>query len=347
MISPALRPTLLAAVLFALASSAGGEVVVSEISYAPPGDAHRLEFIELYNSGEQPEDIGGWRLLKAVDFVFPKGTILQPKSYAIVAASKDEFSQHYPAEFQLFGDYSGKLNNSGELIILSNERGLVKDRVDYDVAGDWPPVEDVTGLTLELINPKLDNGIGASWEMSVVEGGTPGRRNSIYSAVSEQQVAASESMAEAVRAASSLGAEDDERRAATRSVASGMEEFSGGTPTPVAIQALPEDFAVHPYGIDIRRTPPTGPRAMLFHMEGVLPCRTQLENLAGASLPSLHPGVEFVLVDVRLDRRAAKEHKVIKVPTWILLGADGTQLTMAQHPMTLAEIDSWLLENLK
>jgi hypothetical protein len=56
------------------ASSRRHGVVISEVMYHPAAraDGRNVEFIELYNSQPWFEEIGGWRISGAIDYVFPR-----------------------------------------------------------------------------------------------------------------------------------------------------------------------------------------------------------------------------------------------------------------------------------
>src|SRR5436190_13476447 len=66
-----------------------GPLVISEIMYHPAAraDGKSLEFLELYNSNPFFEDVSGYRISGQVDFTFPSNTVLQARSYLVVAAA--------------------------------------------------------------------------------------------------------------------------------------------------------------------------------------------------------------------------------------------------------------------
>src|SRR5206468_10076564 len=72
-------------------------VVISEVMYHPTNrpDARNLEFIEIYNAQPWFEEIGGWRISGAIDFVFPSNTVLQSTNYLVVAANPADFRAVY------------------------------------------------------------------------------------------------------------------------------------------------------------------------------------------------------------------------------------------------------------
>ncbi|MES2622470.1 MAG: lamin tail domain-containing protein [Bacteroidota bacterium] len=140
-----------------------------------------LEFVELYNTTAFPISLNGWKFSDASTTVtIPNVTIL-PDSFVILCANANVDS------FTTFGVTAGisslpSLNNTSDNLILKDNNGSVIHTVNY--LDDWynDAVKADGGWTLELINPlnpckRLGNWI-ASYDTN---GGTPGRRNSVYS----------------------------------------------------------------------------------------------------------------------------------------------------------------------
>ncbi|MCX5638203.1 MAG: lamin tail domain-containing protein, partial [Planctomycetota bacterium] len=180
--------------------SAPVAVIINEIMYHP---YHALntpenmgqEYIELYNKGNAPVNLSGWRFSDGVEFVFPNVT-LNNGNYLVVAADVNAFKAKYPGVTNVVGGWQGRLSNSGENIVLSDNLGMVIDRVHYADEGDWAvrelgPVDhshrgwqwsdqtDGGGRSLGLINPNMPNEYGQNWTASSVSDGTPGRVNSV------------------------------------------------------------------------------------------------------------------------------------------------------------------------
>ena len=76
------------------------------------------------------------------------------------------------------------LGNSGDEILLLDSEGGIIDSIGYDPASHHPFLASTKGISLELIHPAL-HGLGHDVWGSCTDprGGTPGRRNSIHSAV--------------------------------------------------------------------------------------------------------------------------------------------------------------------
>ena len=178
------------------------EVIITEIMYHPrhaPNEAENkaLEFIELFNAGAAPVDLAGWRFSDGVDFTFPS-VVLDAQAYLVVAADVSEFAVAYPDVNDVVGGWRKVLSNAGERLELSDESGTVIDWMEYADEGDWAvrelgPVDsghrgwlwsqahDGGGRSLELINRAMPNEHGQNWAASEIDGGSPGRANSVAS----------------------------------------------------------------------------------------------------------------------------------------------------------------------
>jgi hypothetical protein len=178
----------------------GGRVLISEIMYHPAHPAAtaedtRLEWVELFNGGPEPVNVGGWRLADAVDYVFPP-IVLEAGGRLVVAADVNAFSAQYPGVTNVVGGWTGWLNNSGEQVTLVDDLGAEVDAVTYADEGDWavrelgPPDAghrgwewsddaDGGGKSLERIDAAMPSEYGQNWAASLVDGGTPGSVNSV------------------------------------------------------------------------------------------------------------------------------------------------------------------------
>ncbi len=94
----------------------------------------------------------------------------------VVALLPDTIISHYGIS-NVVGPFSGGLNNSGEAIRIDNAAGLAVDNLTFDDAAPWPLTPDGSGPSLSLLDPNLDNSLGASWAASSQNGGTPGKVN--------------------------------------------------------------------------------------------------------------------------------------------------------------------------
>ncbi len=155
-------------------------VVINEIMFAPlSGDADD-QFVEIYNRGGTPANIGGWRFTAGIDFTFPPGWTIPAGGYCVVAKNASRLMTNYTGlnTANLLGNFSGKLSKGGERLALSmpdfvvtadgpflatNRFYIVMDEVTYADGGRWGRWSDGGGSSLELIDAHSDNRQPSNW----------------------------------------------------------------------------------------------------------------------------------------------------------------------------------------
>lgn len=70
-------------------------VVINEIHCDSEPNPLHSEFIELFNDGTQPVNVGGWRLMDAVDYTIPAGTIMPAGGYLVVSENLAGFARAF------------------------------------------------------------------------------------------------------------------------------------------------------------------------------------------------------------------------------------------------------------
>jgi len=160
----------LAVVAVALTLSSGsapgqdaGPIVITEIHYHPASGAAADEFVEIRNIGGEAVDLSGWRFSDGISFLFPAGTSIAPDEALAIR------------------NFEGRLADEGERVTLADARGRRMDRVEYDDDPPWPQDAGGKGLSLECVDPTLDNEDPRNWLPSRSSGGTPGKANSVAS----------------------------------------------------------------------------------------------------------------------------------------------------------------------
>jgi hypothetical protein len=166
-------------------------VVISEIMYHTASQNSSHEYIELFNSGDQPVDLISWRIDGATNHFFETSTMLGVGEYLVLAADVDSFGSKYPTVQNFVGGVEGRLSNSGETIFLFDPQGNAVQEVAYGDDGDWAIRErgpndsghtgwiwradhDGNGSSLELLTPELPSSSGQNWVASAAVDGTPG-----------------------------------------------------------------------------------------------------------------------------------------------------------------------------
>ncbi len=196
------RAALIGALFFISRMSLPAQIAINEIMFhaapAIPEDP-RKEWIELLNTGTNSVDLTGWRFTRGISFNFTNVT-LPAGGYVVVAADLATFQANYPGVTNVTGGWTGKLSDNGEKIELTDNLSQVADSVVYAGDGDWALLRtgeqypgqptwwrgwgwtnapDGAGRSIELINPALSSKQGQNWAASLVNGGTPGRANSV------------------------------------------------------------------------------------------------------------------------------------------------------------------------
>ncbi|MFT5109060.1 MAG: hypothetical protein ACI9UA_004706, partial [Pseudoalteromonas tetraodonis] len=123
------------------------------------------EWLELYNRSPSTVDLSAWNLDGGISYNFPAGTSLEPGAYLLVAKDTVALAAKFPAA-TIIGDYSGKLGNGGDRIVLEDGNGNPADEVSYFDSGKWHVKADGGGSSLELIDPDSDNRVANAWAPS-------------------------------------------------------------------------------------------------------------------------------------------------------------------------------------
>src|SRR5688572_15117680 len=89
--------SVLSFLLALLPSVASAGVVINEIHCDSEPNPLRSEFVELFNDGAQPVDLGGWRFSNGIDYTFPAGTVLPAGEHLAVAEDIAGFARAYGA----------------------------------------------------------------------------------------------------------------------------------------------------------------------------------------------------------------------------------------------------------
>ena len=172
---------------FSLDTSNVNVIVINEINYNSADDFESGDWIELYNRGNNPIEIGGWYFSDSDTnhkFYIPENTTLDPDGYLVLVEDDSLFTSKFPDVQNYIGETGFGLSGSGESMKLINGDGQLVDSLEYDDALPWPVEADGLGATMELKDPSSDNTLGENWQASK-EHGTPGAINSSLTGVEE------------------------------------------------------------------------------------------------------------------------------------------------------------------
>ncbi len=156
-------------------------VVINELMYDPITGLEEDEYVELYNRGTTAVNLAGWRFNEGIEFDFPEGTLLAGGGYLVVAKNKTQLLKNYPQlnDSNTVGDFSGKLNNSTDRLVLTKPDAIVStnsfgeletNTIHIAVAdmvywsdGRWGRYAGGGGSSLELIDSHSDGLRAANW----------------------------------------------------------------------------------------------------------------------------------------------------------------------------------------
>src|SRR5262245_2786936 len=110
--------------LFSSSAASDFDVVINEISYNPWTADDRDEFIELHSAGPAAVDLSRWEFTEGIRFTFPAGTSLGAGQYLVLSPDFHRAALRYGIS-NVVGDYTGKLDNNGEILTLVNARGAL------------------------------------------------------------------------------------------------------------------------------------------------------------------------------------------------------------------------------
>jgi hypothetical protein len=163
------------------ATSPAGQVVISEIMYAPVlVDA---QFLELYNNSTNIAfDLSGWQLPELA-YAFPNGSELAPGAFLVLANNQPAFAAAYGATNTVFDLFTGTLQPGQPLTLMQTNVAGSSNAIVAEVAFDsvlpWPTNANGTGSALQLVDPRQDNWRVGNWAVVTNSGRTvsPGTTN--------------------------------------------------------------------------------------------------------------------------------------------------------------------------
>ena len=177
-------------------------LIINEIMYGPLSE--QAEWVELYNPGSSPVDLSNWTLSdmrdatgKANVFSIAKTRAQVPPGGFAVISSDSSIISLFPSlrtppsnvSVIILNRSSLSFNNEGDDVIITDLIGTAVDSVRYSPSWHNPDLADVTGVSLERINPNLSSNDRRNWSSCVERvGGTPGRQNSIFTTMLPSQV---------------------------------------------------------------------------------------------------------------------------------------------------------------
>ncbi len=138
------------------------DIIISEIMYDNPG-SDDYEFVEIYNRGNSPAYVGGFKFQTGLTFTFPSDTIAAGGFMYLT------FDNSTADNFYNFNSYQygGNLSNTGEHLEIRNTTGDVIDSLTYSSTAPWPLGAAGDGASITLCNPASDNSNPANWNVAI------------------------------------------------------------------------------------------------------------------------------------------------------------------------------------
>jgi len=141
-------------------------LVISKIHYHPMDwwgyDGNRLEFIEITNNGDADVDLTGvyFREL-GITYQFPNNSHIAGNETLLLCSDSLMFMEYYNTV--PLGQYTRKLSNKSENLVLADAWGNVIDEVHYYDSDPWPTQADGNGPYLQLKDLNSDNSLAENW----------------------------------------------------------------------------------------------------------------------------------------------------------------------------------------
>jgi hypothetical protein len=146
---------------------------ITEIMYNP--FIPNTEYVELQNIGAETINLNLVKFTDGIDFAFPN-IELASNEYVVVVQDLQSFEIRYGTDLNIAGQYTGRLSDAGERIILQDAVGQVI--LDFDYRDGWRSMTDGDGFSLTMIDPANTAPYGwnekDSWRASAYLSGSPG-----------------------------------------------------------------------------------------------------------------------------------------------------------------------------
>ena len=170
----------------ATAGYADAAVVINEVAWSGTDADSADEWMELYNTADEPADITDWSLVNDRSLHIKLSGVIAPRSYILLKRT-DETGLSIPAD-QI---YAGALPDDCSALVLADAHGNTQDTVLCEKNG-WPAGDVKTHASMERINPFVSGSFAENWVTAAAPGasvrdkkgnpilGTPKAQNTGY-----------------------------------------------------------------------------------------------------------------------------------------------------------------------
>ena len=155
---------------------------INEIKFLTVQD--EPEWIEIYNSGNEPLFLKGWGIADPNDTAFVDSSIfIYPGQFKVLTDDSLNNIYEITDSLVLILENFPTLNNDDDDISLIEPGGGWKERILY--SDEWLEGYETQKVSLERINPLLYENKSENWGPALsIAGATPGEQNSIFSDLS-------------------------------------------------------------------------------------------------------------------------------------------------------------------
>lgn len=164
-----------------------GSLAINEIMFDPAEG--NSEYLEFFNTSEDSIQLAGIQIKAGTSSKYKLTNTfltLPPKNYFVLAADSSIYKNYSWLKGESISKVAGSsslgLSNDGTTLVLKDSKNNTLDSLVY--SPDWHSKNVVTtkNKSLERLNPVFDSNNRKNWNTSVaIDGGTPGRKNSIFS----------------------------------------------------------------------------------------------------------------------------------------------------------------------
>ena len=157
-------------------------IAINEIMHSPENGPEWLEF---YNNFDYEINLNSWQIADPSQSVeITADILLSSEEFLILTSDTTGFIEQYPDVDCEIVNYLPSLNNSDDEITLYDNYHTAIDSLHY--YSDWG---EISGNSLERINPNINSNNPDNWESSINSlGATPGRENSLYIEMIKPQI---------------------------------------------------------------------------------------------------------------------------------------------------------------
>ena len=128
------------------------------------------QFIELFNYGNYTVDLSNLNISGGIQFQFPANCSIKKGSFLLLCKDTNQYTS---VPTQKLNWTNGYLTEIDTLLIRNNNSDTI-DIITYNNINPWPINSNASNLSIELKQTNSDNNNGNNWQISQIQGGTPG-----------------------------------------------------------------------------------------------------------------------------------------------------------------------------